>query len=247
MITQADCLALFDETLTVISRAFRLLEAVSPPPDLIPTTDGWSRRYATPSVEHALLMKLARMVSITSGLRQLVAAGQAHEQGILQRAADETGEDIFFLVFGQQNGLKAIHKSYLKHFWREEFEGTARPATYKLRHMVRRKEIREFMAEQTPCAAQDTDRMIYGVYSGFVHGASTHIYDLIDLDTGRYRLRGISGGFAEQGYLRDALNYPVRMLMAGCAVARSIGEELVANELLSLSDEVLARIGAQNL
>jgi hypothetical protein len=50
----------------------------------------------------------------------------------LQRIADETGEDIFFLALGKQNGIRAIHRQYLKNFWREEFEGSADPKSYQL-------------------------------------------------------------------------------------------------------------------
>ncbi|MEJ7777257.1 MAG: hypothetical protein WKF52_07740 [Sphingomicrobium sp.] len=59
-------------------------------------------------------MKLARLISITSALRRLVESGHVHEQGILQRASDETAEDIIFLTLGKQNGLRAIHRKYLK-------------------------------------------------------------------------------------------------------------------------------------
>jgi hypothetical protein len=43
------------------------------------------------------------------------------------------------------------------------------------------------------------------VFSGFVHGASTHIFDLFDAETGQYRL---TGGIHEAdgclGYLHNA-------------------------------------------
>lgn len=247
MITLSDCLTRFDDTLAALSEAFRSLEAALPQPSLIQTRHGWSRRYETQCVEHALIMKFARLISITSALRHLVAAGHAHEQGILQRAADETGEDIYLLFYGKQNGLKAIHRKYLKHFWREEFEAEARPSLYRPRHTVHRGEVRDYIAAQTPYRTSENDRMVYGVYSGFVHGASTHIYDLIDLESGRYRLAGVADSLGNQGYLGDALNYPLRALMAGVPVARALGETETANELLRLSDDYLAWLAAQNL
>jgi hypothetical protein len=180
-------------------------------------------------------MKLARLISVLSSMRLLVEAGQVHEQGILQRVADETGEDIFFLALGRQNGELAIHRRYLAHFWREEFEAGPHPEKYQIRHMVKRSEIQDYIAKQSPPPAaipKGVTRMIYGVFSGFVHGASTHIFDLIDPRTGRYRLNGLTDATDRLGYLQNSLNYPLRGLMAGVVVARSLGDANVADSLM---------------
>lgn len=237
-LTKEECLATFDGVNCALSRAFREFEEQLPPPVLVPTPHGLAPRYRPPLLEHALLMKLARLISVLSAMRLLVDVGQVHEQGILQRIADETGEDIFFLALGKQGGQLAIHRRYLTHFWREEFEAGADPAAYKIRHMVKRAEIQDYIAKQSPPPAQlptGVSKMVYGVFSGFVHGASTHIFDLVDPRTGLYRLNGLPEFEDRLGYLRNALNYPLRGLMAGVVVARSLGHAATANSLL---DEV---------
>ncbi|MEO5773244.1 MAG: hypothetical protein ABIQ32_03885 [Sphingomicrobium sp.] len=243
MITIEECLHHFDEELAAASHAFRIFEEVLPSPTPTKTPQGWLLRYADPMIEQAMLMKLARLISITSAIRHLVAAGQFHEQGILQRVADETNDDIVFLAFGKQNGLIAIHRQYLKRFWREEFDGGATPSTYQPRSMVRRSEIHAYLSKQSPAgqvrSAKGVDRMIYGVYSGFVHGASTHIFDLIDPETHRYRLSGAEGNEDTDDYRMDSLNYPVRTLMCAVVVARTLGEGELADGLVKRVDAFL--------
>jgi hypothetical protein len=239
--TSDECLRVFDDALASAEKAFRTFEDALPPPNAVKTSHGWAPRYRPELLEHALLLKFARLISVTSALRELVVSGHVHEQGILQRIADETGEDIFFLALGKQNGIRAIHRQYLKNFWREEFEGSADPKSYQPRHMVRRNDVREYIDKQMPNEARagTVSRMIYGVFSGFVHGASTHIFDLFDPQSGRYRLTGkIHADEGRLGYLHNAANYPLRTLMAGVVVARSLGEPEAAAELLTHVDRL---------
>jgi hypothetical protein len=107
--------------------------------------------------------------------------------------------------------------------------------------MVRRNDVREYIDKQMPNEARagTVSRMIYGVFSGFVHGASTHIFDLFDPQSGRYRLTGkIHADEGRLGYLHNAANYPLRTLMAGVVVARSLGEPEAAAELLTHVDRL---------
>jgi hypothetical protein len=243
--TKEECLEIFDDALGLLANTFRAFEDALPPPvGVLKAHQGWVPRYRPPLLEHALLMKFARLVSVTSAMRQLVLSDHVHEQGILQRASDETGEDITFLAFGKQSGLRSIHRRYLDLFWREEFDGPVRPETYQPRHMVKRREIRDYIESQMPASARvaaPVSGMLYGVFSGFIHGASTHIFDLLDPETGRYRLLGIRDEW-RLGYLSNAANYPLRALMAGVVVARALGEASVAEELVSQIDRLQERL-----
>jgi hypothetical protein len=237
-ITLAECLDRFDRALVVLRANFSLLESILPSP--IPTliTQGLKLRYHEQLIEQAILMKLARLISLLGAMRTLVEDGYVAEQGIIQRAADETQEDIFFLAFGKQNGLKRVHKQFLRHFWREEFEDSTAPASYRFRGGPRRQEIRDYVNEQTGggrAQADEVSRVIYGVFSGFVHGASTHIFELLDPATKKYRLSGVRDAEDCQGYLDNALNYPYRALMGGALAALALGHKVVADGLF---DEV---------
>ena len=94
------------------------------------------------------------------------------------------------------------------------------------------------MAKQLP-ALNSLSQMIYGVYSGFVHGASTHIFDLVD-SAGPYQLGGVRDARDRLGYLHNAVNYPLRAMMAAVVVARSLGEGETADKLLAHADQLQA-------
>ena len=73
----------------------------------------------------------------------------------------------------------------------------------------------------------------------------THILDLFDPETGRYRLFGIHADERRLGYLHNAANYPLRTLMAGVVVARSLGEAEAADELLAHVDRLQQWLDSQ--
>lgn len=106
MISKDGCLKIFDNALADLRQAFVTFEDGLPKPVAVHTAQGWSPRYRPPLLEHALLMKLARLISVTSALRVLVESGHVQEQGILQRVADETGDDIFFLALASRTACE---------------------------------------------------------------------------------------------------------------------------------------------
>lgn len=230
--TIEDCLRHYDLALGDLHSYFRQLESIPPPPALQQTgPQGWVPRYADKSIEQALVAKLARSISILTAMRILVQSGFVHEQGILQRALDEADDDVLFLVLGKQNGLNRLHRQYLKVFWREEFEGSADPDEYKMRHMPKRHEIRKYISEHTGVESNAVGRMIHGVFSGFVHGAATPIFDLLDSQTLKFRLAGLTDAADRLGYVHNAANYPYRVLMSAVVVARALGSTDVSAAL----------------
>ena len=236
IISKEKCLEGFDLALGPVRSQFVELELAVSSPVLMETHHGLARRYASATTRHAILMKFARMISLLGAMKELVASGYVQEQGILQRVSDETGDDILFLALGNQNGLTRLHRDFLKEYWREEFEHpTLKPGEYRPRRMVRRSEIRAYNDRQTGCCQAtvgDVGQIIYSVFSGFVHGASTAIFDLLDPRTGRYRLTGVTDASDRQGYIENALNYPYRLLMAGVTTARALGASLSATVLM---------------
>lgn len=222
--TLEDCLHQFNSALADLRLHFGALETALPAPKLSFTRpQGWVPRYAQPSLEHALLMKLARSISILGAMRFLVETGYVQEQGILQRTLDETDEDILFLALGKQNGLNRLHRHYLDAFWREEFEDTADPKSYTMRKMPRREDIRKYVSRHLGEGSDSVTRMVHGVFSAFVHGASTPLFDLVDSQSLKFRLAGVSDSADRLGYIHNAANYPYRVLMSAVFVAKAAG------------------------
>lgn len=239
--TLEDCLRHYDFALSDLHSHFRQLETIPPPPALLQAgPQGWAPRYADKSIDQALVAKLARSISILTAMRLLVESSFVHEQGILQRVLDEADDDVLFLALGKQNGLNRLHRQYLEVFWREEFEGSADPNEYKMRQMPKRYEIRKYLSSQTGLESNSVGRMIHGVFSGFVHGASTPIFDLLDSQTFKFRLAGVTDAGDRLGYVLNAANYPYRVLMSGVIVARALGSADVSAALY----ECVQRYGA---
>lgn len=223
----AECLGFFDDILLTLKSGFAAIEAQMPRPRQRIRSGNVEVRYEQPSIELALFLKLARAISLLGGLRLMVENGMIQEQGILERAIDETDEDILFLSFGHQNGIEGIHKVFLDAFWSEEFEDPNVVLNHKRRESLPRRKIQAFnagvMGASDPSTAQSVDRLIQGVFSGYVHGASVHILDLYDLSSRRFCVEGLAMSPVRQSYITDACNYPYRVLMSAVLVSRRLG------------------------
>ena len=227
IITLSRCLELFDDTLTTLRAGFAAIEGSVPKPKIRTRSGIVELRYESPSIELAMFLKLVRLISLLGGLRATVASGMVQEQGILQRAIDETDEDIVFLGFGHQNGLENLHIRFLEAFWAEEFQDLDKLLNHSRRHSVPRRAIEAYNAKQVgpsdPSTAQSINRLIQGVYSGYVHGASTHILDLYDVESRRFCVAGLGSTPVRESYISDSTNYPYRVLMSAVMVARRLG------------------------
>jgi hypothetical protein len=246
----AECLAFFDDVLTSLRAGFAAIEEVAPQPSIKVRSGNVEVRYAEPSIHLALFLKLARAISLLGALRLLVQHGMIQEQGILKRALDETGEDIQFLSFGDQNGLEDIHREFLEAFWAEEFEDPERLLRNKRRESVPRRKIQAYNSRlkgnSDPSTAHSVGRLIQGVFSGYVHGASVHILDLYDLRAKRFSLAGLADTPVRQSYVVDSTNYPYRVLMDAVMVARRLGLESIAHGFYAKLKEAEAFVGLPN-
>jgi hypothetical protein len=193
----------FEPTLEVLERAFRLLEARVPAPIRKAWRDGYVFRYAERTIHQAIVQKLARTISGLHAIDALLALGLFQEQGMVQRALDEIGEDIAFLSLGVIRGeLTSRHQEYLDYFYAEEFENPSDIMTsHASRGMVKRDKIRAYVSRslwgEDPSRANLVNKIIAKAYSGFVHAASPHIMDMygglpprFDVSGDYRRLRG---------------------------------------------------------
>jgi hypothetical protein len=242
--TLAECLAFFDDALATLRTGFESIEAVAPKPKTRVRAGHYEVRYDEPTVELALFLKLARIISLLGALRIMVERGMIQEQGILKRAIDETDEDILFLSFGHQNGMEDIHHQFLDAFWAEEFEDPTKPLKHTRRESLPRRKIQAWNSRlrgiEDPSTAQSVDRLLQGVFSGYVHGASPHIMDLYDPVRQRFCLAGLPDSPVRDSYIVDSANYPYRALMAAVMVSRRLGLEEVADGLYAKVKEAEA-------
>lgn len=90
--------ALYDHALEQLDKAFRRLENMVPPPQMVPCQNSFVFRYREKTIHQALIQKLARLVSGLHAARLLCEQGLLQEQSAVQRMLDEYHEDILFLV-----------------------------------------------------------------------------------------------------------------------------------------------------
>jgi hypothetical protein len=175
-------------------------------------------RYVEKLPEQAILLKVARQLSVVSFLNHAVEVGHVYEQGILQRIADETLDDVTFLALGVRNGLNKLHRKFLAGFWEEDFVDHGEGARFTFVPQVKRKEIRDYIGrhcrELGIDGSESASRTVYGVFSGYVHGSAAYIFELFDKTDSNFRLSGKFDQAQQLPYLLNAVNYPYRAIMS---------------------------------
>jgi hypothetical protein len=238
----------FAPTLEVLERAFRLLEERVPPPIRKAWKDGFVFRYAERTIHQAIVQKLATTISGLHAINTLLAQGLFQEQGMVQRALDEIGEDIAFLSLGVICGeLTQLHQDYLDYFYAEEFEDPSDiMASHTSRGMVKRDKIRAYVSqrEDPSQGANLVGRVIAKAYSGFVHAASPHIMDMYGGLPPRFDVSGEFRSLRGEEHANDALNYFLRALFSMAYAAKAFGDEVLFSEMLAEADKLDARMQA---
>lgn len=222
-----------NKMLELMDRTFRDFESgMSSRPRMVNLPFGFAYRFSEKDIYQAMLLKLARVQSLVRAAIVLLANGFVQEQGILQRAIDETNEDIMFLVYAVTNDkITELHKKFLDAFWEEEIDesGTMMESKQK-RPMIPRKQIQAYLAKIEgvkiePTRQQDAAKTIYKAYSGFVHGASPHLMDMYGGNPPHFHTNGMLGTPRIEEHADDLWNYAYRSLISHIAVAKAFGSE----------------------
>ena len=137
---------LTEKTLDILDDAFHKLECQVPAPQWVQRNNGGTFRYSEKTVQQAIILKLARMVSGLRTARLLLENGFIQEQAAIQRILGEIAEDILFLVCALTiDELTTLHQRYLDAFYKEEFDDEDDPVTSEQkRAMVPRSKIQAY-------------------------------------------------------------------------------------------------------
>lgn len=240
---------LFLAVLDAMDAAFRDYVAALPKPERVRQGDGWSYRFATQDVYHAVVLKLALVQSTLSAALILNKSGHVLEQGMLQRVMDEANEDILFLVYAITNDtVTDLHTRYLAAFWAEEFgdfENTT--DSHQSRDMVSRQKIRAYLAriegkDLDPSTAVKVTKVVAKTYSGFVHGASPHIMEIYGGLPPHFHTRGVPERIPE--YQRDLANYVYRGLLSHVFAAKLFGSQAHVHALMRFKEMMERAMGS---
>ena len=232
---------IFAGVLKFMEATFSLLEKQVPPPKKKAWRNGYVFRYEEKSIQQALILKLARVVSGLHAIDLLLLHGFVQEQACLQRILDEITEDISFLAIALTNDkVTDRHKAYLAAFFAEEFADPTNPMArptrppFPPRKKIRAYVFRILMAGRNTSAANDVGEIVGSVYSGYVHAAAPQILDMYGGIPQRFHLKGMLGTQRVQEHEYDAWNYFYRALCSFGAVAKAFGDAAILSSTYAL-------------
>ena len=225
-------MSIYQETNEFLVKCFHELEAPIPPP--VPTQLGShvALRYNIQRLEIAIIQKLARYVSGLNASLLLLEAGYTQELGALFRTLDEFHEDISFLALAAVGDIEVTetHKKYLEHFFQEEFDNPDNAIlSSQKRDLIPRRKIRAVIANSgksglNPHDAQELSRTISQAYSGYVHGVSCHICEMIEGKPLKYHLSGMPNTYRQSEFVYNYWDYAYRGLITTVLAAKALGD-----------------------
>lgn len=224
-----------------LNRLFTLLP--TPQPRLIKGV--FVYRFEPPSVESAILLKVARYVSGLHAGQLLVERGFVQELGALQRSIADFDEDATFLALACiYNELTGLHERYLSSFWEEEPSYEEYVRTQKNKDEVPRSKITSYVARKTNDGSPDhhhiaTSKYLSRLYSGFVHGAAPHLMDMYDPETRRFEVNGTASDQLVADHRHDFENYIFRGVILFAVAAQALGDQQLHVEALDLHRKML--------
>lgn len=204
-------------------------------------------RFKEQSPEHFLLLKVARMVSILSGMNELYKVHHFSEIALLHRAFDETVDDILFMSLGlTKDELTVNHIRLLDSFWTEEKIKKGEQGTK--RATVPRDRIRSYLSSAEGVSHNPSDfiehsKIIYQNYSGFIHGAAFACMENYSFDQGKYGfdVRGIPNDTGRiESYFQLLWDASYRGFVSFAIVAKAFGIKdysKAISELLNLMEQ----------
>jgi len=224
---------IYEETNIFLEKCFHILEAPIPSPEPMKFGKHLVLRYKVKNLETAIIQKLARYISGLNASLVLLKTGYTQELGALFRTLDEFFEDIGFLalpIVGDID-ITETHKKYLEYFFQEEFDNPDNAILSKQkRPTIPRKKIRAIIASSNsnglnPHDGQELSRTISQAYSGYVHGASCHICEMIGEKPLKYFLSGMPSTYRQNEFTYNYWDYAYRGLLATVLVAKSLGNK----------------------
>lgn len=242
-----DALSRFQRCVTVLTRRLD-------PPQIVQRSGYPVLRHERQDSVLAAVLKCVRLVSCFNASLVLLREGFVQEVGACLRIADELTDDVWFLSvsLGEGGQPSDEQRMFLEEFFQEEFSDPRDPvATSAKRHRISRRRIRSALARLEADGggagrSQVLGRTIYNAYSGFVHGAYTHIMELCSIDLHglappHYQMRGVPDRVPE---FQDALvHYVYRAIVAAVAAAKVSGDLGTSEHLIELAKGFAAQTG----
>lgn len=216
-----------EQSLEQMEQAFTLLQKHVPPPIKVPKGNGFVYRYKEESLEQAIILKLARVITGLRSALALLKLGYFQEVGSLQRIIDDFCEEIAFLSLAKITETRNKHHDrFLEGFYMELFEDPFKPeeSLSQKRPIVSRKQIRESIESSAESLTQggvnpmnvanEAIRTVSNMYNSFTHGGASQILEMYGGEPEHFHLRGMRGTQRDQEHLQDLWNQFFRGCLA---------------------------------
>ncbi|MFW1584855.1 hypothetical protein ACEWBR_13915 [Vibrio parahaemolyticus] len=221
---------IYQQVSDYLEQCFHYMEKHVPSPDIVEIGGEKCLRYTGQSIETAIIQKVARYLSTLNAARLLLDYGYTQEVGVMFRTLDEFGEDIMFLCIPKTGGeLTETHKKYLEYFYQEEFDNPENAfLSTQNRPTISRKKIHAAISNYgkqslNPSDNQKNHRTLSQAYSGYVHGSSEHLIEMVGGEPLRYFLRGMAGTQRQQEFAYNYWDYAYRGILTVMISAKALG------------------------
>lgn len=245
--------SMYLQTITVLTNAFRRLERQVPAPQLVQYRDGFVFRFIEQTLEQAILLKLARLVTGLRAVDVLLSSGLLQEMAATCRMLDEIGEDIAFLSAALTNDeITDLHERYLRGFWEEKFQNSdGTLARHKKPDTPPRNKIQAYIQRVLNpngnfSVMSDVSQAVSSTYSGYIHASAVNVLDLYGGEPAHFHIEGMQGTPRMQSHFHDAWNYFYRGIVSGILVARAFGDPPLSTALGEYHDKFLERCGKRS-
>jgi hypothetical protein len=235
---------IYQQTNLFLENCFKKIEKDAPRPEVIILGSINQLRYKDKRLEIAILQKLARYISGLNSSLILLDYGYTQEMGVLFRTLDEFQEDIVFLCIplNENEEESQLHKDYLMDFYQEEFDVPDNAfLSSQNRKTIPRKKIHAALARilknnLNPSDTQQNIGTLSQLYSGYVHGTSVHILDMINPNDFQYYLSGMYGTYRQDEFYNAYWSFAYRGIVTMLHVSKTFGYHDIAEECLKFRD-----------
>lgn len=238
------------EAMQALGAALRVLEQAVPPPKLVQLHGGPAIRYLEQLPQQAVVAKLARALAALHSARILVDQGMLQDAGAIQRVLDEQNEDVTYISLAMIAGeFTKDHEKFFREFWQEELENVGTPQMRNIpRARVPRESIRAYIANApfngfNQSRTIETGKTINKSFSGYVHGAGSHIMEMCGGMPSRFHPFGMRGTRLWLSQVQNMENYLHRTINAFAFGALAIGNRDLFDHLRELRGTVEASLG----
>lgn len=225
-------------TLQNMAKTLRTLQGRVKSPEVVSLRGGQAYRYVDQTIHQAIVMKLARLSTALNAARVLLGAGLLQDQGAAQRVIDEVNEDVAYLCVGViRDEWPTWHDRFFTEFWQEEFDAATAIQSTQRRDRVVREKVRAFVAkfeesgfDQSTKA--DVTATLAKAYSGYVHGAGSHIMEMYFGDPPQFHVGASYASPLWADHVEDLNNYFLRGICSFGLAAAAFGDGDMKNTIV---------------